>query len=149
MWCEDILFLCKPFPVFLPPPHPPPHTNTHKQIKHNIIKAQNLSRPLTMPFLTFYNYLFSSSEQEELMARYCDRLCPSSVFRTSPLFALNDFSSLSAKRILEYLHRNVPRVTLYKICSNRFAPLDVVAIRAKIEKKCNNFPTLTSGWILK
>ena len=59
-------------------------------------------------------------------------LCPSSV--RCQHFALNEFSSKMAERILKLFYRKVPWVTLYQNCSNRSAPLHKMAARAKNRK---------------
>ena len=55
-------------------------------------------------------------------------VCLSSV--RCQLFALNDFSSKTARRILKLFYRKVPWVTLYQTCSNSSAPLHKMAARA-------------------
>ena len=54
-------------------------------------------------------------------------LCPSSMH--CQLFALNDFSSKTAGRILKEFYRKVPSMALYQNCSKRSAPLDKMAAK--------------------
>ena len=75
--------------------------------------------------------LFSSPEHEVLMVSYCDQSLSSPSSVHCQLFALNDFFYKTAGGILKYFYRKVPWVTLYQNCSNRSAPLNKMAARAK------------------
>ena len=74
----------------------------------------------------YFTYIFSSPEHEVFVRR------PSSV--RCQLFVLNDFSSKTARRVLKKFYRKVPWLTLYQNCSNRSAPLNKMAARAKNRK---------------
>ena len=52
---------------------------------------------------------------------------------------LNDFFSLTSASILKKIYRKVPWVTLYQNCSNRSAPLNKMAARAKNRKTYKRF----------
>ena len=84
-----------------------------------------------------------------LRVSYCDRSVsvvhpPSSVPRQ--LFALNDFSSKTAGRILKLFHSQVPWVILYQNCSNHSALLNKMAARAKNRKTFKRLPSQQKIW---